>query len=126
VSSAEDFDEWKHRGQIEEWSKKRGCVWTSSKRSTYGYIVPGVAAGWLYVTDGDFCIAEGLISNPDASSGARHEAFWALQEAFEDRSRQLGKQRIIGLLASDAMQAQAVDKGYKVLGVHLLIQKELS
>jgi hypothetical protein len=84
-----------------------------------------VAVGWLFTTDGDFCIVEGVVTNPDANAYSRNLALQYLSDTAEAKAKELGKKRLVALLSSDGLQSRANAVGYKPLGIHLLLEKEL-
>lgn len=43
--------------------------------SDIGFIIPGVCAVWVYITNSDFCYIENLFSNPDVKNKFQHISF---------------------------------------------------
>lgn len=82
---------------IEIWHKKHGVEIPS--RSSYpetGFIEENVAAGFLYRTDADFCLIEGIVYNPDAPKELRDKA---LDECIENiilEAMALGYKSVVG------------------------------
>ena len=56
------------------WSKQKWPVIPSDHLPEHGFIVDGIAAGFLYKTDSKFALLEFVIANPDTSKEDRSKA----------------------------------------------------
>jgi len=86
---------FEHHDEVSGWWKERG--WAPIPLATLpttGFIVPGVCAGFLYLTDSNLCFLEWVISNPESES--------------QDRSKGLD-------LLIDELLTEAENLGYKVV-----------
>lgn len=68
---------------VQEWHCERGIHGlTEEDCSPYGYVCPGVAAGFLYSTDSKWALLDGFITNPKAPIRDRYRAVTAIAEAL--------------------------------------------
>lgn len=92
--------------------------------SLTGFIVPGVACAFIIKTEGKVCLMESLITNPHASSAARHKALDALFTCIKQASVELGYEGVIGYTTSDSTLVRAMNHGFKPQPHILLAYKE--
>ena len=60
-----------------------------------GFLAPGVAAGFLYLTDAPaVALCEGFVTNPAAPSGERHDALEAICGALHAAARADGRRLV--------------------------------
>lgn len=78
-----------------------------------GFVVPGVAAGFLYRGERGLAWVEGLISNPEARRRA-HEALDAVVSALLQSARDSGVRLILSTTAQPAVAQRARQHGFKV------------
>lgn len=79
-----------------------------------GYIVPDVAAGFLYYTDSSVCMLEGFVTNPEAPAPNRHEALNQIIIACMDEAKVKGFQKICGFTIDDSILERATRFGFKL------------
>jgi hypothetical protein len=100
---------------IRNWYNKRGAAPTTDLIPTLGFIVPGIAAGFLIATDTSCCIFEPFIANPDAPEELRDEALHKVMGDLINEAVILGYSRIFGFSTSKSMVERSLDWGFKVV-----------
>jgi hypothetical protein len=85
------FEKVQHLRQVQAWATAHGYGTINEKTlSSIGFIVPGVAAAWLYPTPSGVAYADNLITNPNASMKERHKAVKTLIEDGKSVAKTLG------------------------------------
>lgn len=79
-----------------------------------GFIVPGVCAGFLYLTDSDLAIIEGFISNPEATPITRNVGLDLITAALCARAKTLGYIAISAFTQLDIITSRATKHGFAV------------
>lgn len=92
--------------------------------SDIGYIVPGVAVGFLVKTNINCCFLEPFIANPDAPVSIRDEALREILRKLEDTAKSMGIRMVYGIATSPTMINRALDSGWVDLGKSTLLTKE--
>ena len=116
----EDFD------SICEWYDARGVECPKAHQlPSIGYIVPGVAAGFLYKTDSTICLIEGLISNPEAPTFKRSEAIDLVIAEILKEAERLGFDKIFGFTSYESVVTRVVRHGFMRDGIWHLVYKEI-
>jgi hypothetical protein len=87
-----------------------------------GFIEPGVAAGFLYLTNSSLALIEGFVSNPAASSEARHQALSAITAAILDLA-ETRSASVVAFIADESIKARAVKAGLKHIQDYGLFRK---
>jgi hypothetical protein len=107
--------------EVNAWHRARGmrelkpeCV------PRFGLIEPGLAAGFLYVTDSRIVFADGLVSNPEAPAKARGRAALAVARSLVALGRQTGST----VIAMTALREMDRRLGGVVLGERTLLAWE--
>ena len=115
-----------HYPMLMDWWEKRGMGMTPEERlPEIGYIVPEVAAGFLYQTDSDIALIEGLISNPETDGFTRHGALDAIVDALAEKAKELGFKTLYGFTRQRAVARRAERHGYDSNGAFVLYVKEV-
>lgn len=83
--------------------------------SDVGFIADGRVAGWLYLTNSNMAMIEGIISDPNSSASLRRESLDKLIGFLLDFALELGYTQIIGV--SKHMRIEGLGKkfGFKTL-----------
>lgn len=91
-----------------------------------GYLVQGVAAGFLYRTDSGVALVENFISNPASAWGVRQEALDAITLALVHHAQAGGFSCLIALTTSQAIHDRAVRLGFRPQGPYQVLNMHLS
>lgn len=84
--------------------------------SDIGFIADGRAAGWLYLTNSNIAMIEGIISDPSSTPSLRGESLDKLIGFMIDFSLQLGYTQILGITKHPNMEKKVKSKfGFKKL-----------
>lgn len=78
-----------------------------------GFIEPGIAAGFIYKTDANFCIFESFISNSDINGSFRHKALSEIVTAMIDESKKMGYKQAFGFATSQTMIRIGMEQEFK-------------
>jgi hypothetical protein len=100
---------------IKTWCAARNMMPIQDLIPKTGFIVPGVAVGFLLSTDTKCCIFEPFIANPQASENARAEALSLIMQALIKEATDLGFTKIFGFSTSPTMVARSLDFGFKLI-----------
>lgn len=115
------------RATLNAWYQAHGYgPLRSGELPATGFLVEGVAAGFLYRTDSDTVILEGFITNPEATSEERYHALLQVHTALLTAAKQSGARRLVALTADDSLKKRAQDQGFTSLGLFELLELPLS
>lgn len=93
--TARPLDFTKDYATLQAWWAKRGFADVArSLLPATGFIVDGVAAGFVYKTDSDICVFEMAIANPDATPADRQAALFAVSNAAIEWATNAGFKRM--------------------------------
>lgn len=115
----------RHLSMIDEWYHERNM--DAPPHSSYpevGFIVPGVAVGFLYQTDSDICMLDGYVSNPKSTEEERDEALDAITTALLDMGRYNGFKECLIISQSKAILARAKKYRFYEQGTFTLMSRE--
>lgn len=90
-----------------------------------GYFEPGVAAGFLCLTDADFAVIEGFVTNPISDSRIRHEALISITNALIFKAKQLKYSRVIAFTKNIDIEKRATTHGFSIMDRYTLMVKEV-
>jgi hypothetical protein len=96
------------RGWLRHW--KQDLPPTALPRN--GFVIPGKAAGFLYLTDSSVAWIENLVAAPGLSREERSQAADAIVTAVIDRARELGVEMLMGYTRLDAVVQRAARFGF--------------
>lgn len=111
--------------EIAQWYKDRDSNVPATMFPEFGYIVPGLVAGFLYKTDSDFVILDGFISNPYSDRGERDMALEALAGALLEDAEMLKAKSIVVFTKHPAIEDRAKRRGFMVKNSYMLLVREL-
>ncbi len=99
---------------ILEWYERRGKQAPEiASFSDLGYIVDGRVAGWLYLTNSNMAMIEGIISDPNTVPSLRKESLKKLVGFLIDCAMALGYTQIFGLSKHPAILDISRQFGFK-------------
>jgi hypothetical protein len=90
-----------------------------------GFIVPGVAAGFLFRTDSRLAFVHNVVTNPDASLRARFVAVRDIVRACQELARALGVAGLVTWTNAPSIVRLACQNGGRVAGDVTLITQEI-
>ena len=90
-----------------------------------GYLVQGLAAGFLYKTDCDIALIENFISNPDSPWADRQAALDAVTLALVACAKSNGFRHVMALTTSQAIYARATRLGFSPNGAFEVLNMDL-
>lgn len=101
---------------IVHWYRKRNLKVPDPRAlSDVGFIADGRVAGWLYLTNSNIAIIEGIISDPDSTSSLRRESLNKLIGCLIDFAVHLGYTQIMGVTKHPGIQTLGKRYGFKSL-----------
>lgn len=111
-----------HFTEVLRWYQMFGETMIPEALPKTGYIVPGVAAGFLYRTDSSLCWLECLVANKDVPKEERNLALDAVVVALSQDAKKLGFKTLLGStqLAAVVKRAQRLGWSYVGGGFHLI------
>lgn len=115
-----DFDEVKGWFQDREMNHIRETLLPE-----FGFIEPGVAAGFLHRTDSKVCILEGFVTNRSALGAYRHQALDGIVDACVKKAKELGFQRICAFSIDESIIGRAEKHGFVATTGFTLLAKEI-
>lgn len=90
-----------------------------------GFVVSGIAAGFLIKTDCNVCFLEPFIANPKADKEVRSTAIASIVESLEKEAKSLGYRFIYGIATAPTMIKHGTDRGWLNMGDSTVIIKEI-
>ena len=90
-----------------------------------GFVVQGVAAGFLYKTDSDVVFIENFISNPRAYWEERQNALDQITAALLQHAITKGFNYAMALTQSQAVYERALKFGFSTQGAYQVMNKDL-
>lgn len=101
--------------EIMEWFLQRKIPITPDYFPKHGFIVPGVAAGFIFSTDSNFCIFECFISNPNSPRTLRREALEKIVASMIQKAKELEFREAYGFATSKTMIEIGKEQGFKFI-----------
>lgn len=110
---------------IDHWFQARGSKAAQDLLPKVGFIVPGIAAGFLMQTDTGCCILEPFIANKDTDKAERNKALEAIMGELIQEASRLGFKRIFGFSSNEPMISRALKFGFVIVEESTTVCKEL-
>ena len=107
------------------WFHSRKIDITPDYLPKVGFLEPGIAAGFVYQVDANFCIFESFISNPNTSKSERKEALREIVTEMIKEAKQLGYKDAYGFATSPTMIEHGYEQGFKKVDICTTIVKDL-
>ncbi len=112
------------------------CKWYAARKlatpssdglSTLGFIADNRVAGFLYLTNSNIALIDGLISNPDTSAELRKESLVRLAGTLVDTAMTLGYTNIIAVTKSSSVKRICERLGFRNDGysTYILSDKDM-
>lgn len=110
---------------VESWYEARRLRVFREDFPKVGFVVPGIAAGFLMQTDTKSCILEPFIANPDTTKLQREQALNLIMGQLIEEAGDLGYARIFGFSSNAPMIRRAKSWGFVVVESSTTVCKEL-
>lgn len=107
------YDPGAHFGQVFRWMQAWGQPLSLDALPTTGFIIPGVAAGFLYRTDSSVAWIEGLVASRDVSAEIRGKALDQIVRALRAEARRSGFKILLGYTQFQAVVDRALRHGFE-------------
>lgn len=121
------FDPEVHLADMTQWYEIRGRPAPGlCSLPVYGYVVPGLAAGFLYLTDSDIAFADGLVTNPNAPIFDRTNALDAISDEIIATAKRLGVSKLLGFVSKRGSQYLCRNHGLKRGAWYMLMAMDLT
>ncbi len=91
-----------------------------------GFLVPGVAAGFLYQTDSSMALVEGFVSNPEALLWKRAKALHMILEALTSAAQGFGFKLVVGSSKRTGPVSLTLRQGFRRIGSYEMVVKEVA
>jgi hypothetical protein len=105
-----------HFAQVDQWHKEWNQTVTPDALPKVGFIVPGLAVGFLYQTDSSVGMIETFIVPKNADKVERGKAIDAIILAIIAEARRLGFKSLLGSTQLDAMVKRVERLGFTYAG----------
>lgn len=103
-----------HWPLISSWYEERGLKTPiKGNMSDMGFIADGRVAGWLYLTNSNIAMIEGIISDPHTIPSLRKASLAKLTGAMIDMALALGYTTILGITKHPSVKKLAKQYGFK-------------
>lgn len=90
-----------------------------------GRVVPGVAAGFLYVTDSSIGFLDGYVTNRERTLRERSAAIDEITDGLLAEARELGCKQVVAICMSRGVSRRAKRFGMRSLGTAQLAAREV-
>lgn len=115
----EDFSE------LNDWYRARGAKIQERYLPQYGFIVEGIAAGFLMQTDCPVCFLEPFISNPSATKHDRDRALNLILNQLVSLARLQEYELIYGVSTSKTMVDRSINTGFQIQDISTVVRYKL-
>jgi hypothetical protein len=109
---------------VKSWYARRNVPCIAGRHlPKVGFIVPGVAAGFLVQTDGGFAMIEHLVGNPEVPDWQRSNGLDAVVSKLCEHGVKLGYSRILGITRLGVVKQRAIRHGFAAFGSYEILVK---
>ena len=111
------------------------CEWMQSHRALVppedslphiGFVVDGIAMGFVYMTDSSVAIIENMVTNPKSSLRDRYDAVDDITDRLEEAALELKYKQLIVITDKHSITEKALNRNYLNTGEFSLLVKELT
>lgn len=115
-----DFDE------VSSWYHKRNQTPVPLEHlPQFGYIIPGIACGFLVQTDSTSAFLEGFATNPEAQSYHKIDALDAIAKKLIEVAKELGYSHVFAMTTHPTIVAACRDNEFVSLGKYTMFFREV-
>lgn len=117
------YEPKQHFEQVLQWLRMRGESTSPDRLPKTGYVVPGIAAGFLYRTDSSIAWIDSLVASKERTREERSEALDAIVQALRDEARRSGFSSLLGYTLYPVVVDRALRLGWEYVrgGYHLVV-----
>jgi hypothetical protein len=114
-----------HMPLIEEWYSARGRKPPKKGMlSSMGFIADNRVAGWLYLTDSNIAIVEGIIADPNTVPSLRRTSLRKLCGFLVDTALMLGYTEIVGMTEHPMIEDICKELGFSPTKLNVWVLSE--
>lgn len=114
------------RADVVRWYAARGQIAPGADTlPRIGLIEPGVAAGWVYLTDSRLALLENYITNPAASATERNLALDEITGTLIAEAKAAGRTKIYALTTNESIAVRAMQHGMHDAGTFRVLELEV-
>jgi hypothetical protein len=92
---------------------------------TFGYWIPGVAAGFIVATDTAVCALDGYITNPSATSEQRDKALSLITDELMELAKTQQFQHVMVISKEQSIINRARELKFTDNGPYIMLSKEI-
>lgn len=112
--------------EINSWYHKRNLTPIPLESlPQFGYLVPGIACGFLMQTDASSAFLEGFATNPDAKPYHRVDALDAIAKKLIEVAKELGYKDIYAMTTHPTIMAACRDNEFVNIGKYTTFMREV-
>ena len=105
-----------HLDECRSWIERRGLPMPPTDVfSSTGFVAPGVAAVWLYLTGSSMAYMDHLIGNPDVSTETRSAGLDAVLSAAIAAARNANVRILLAMVDNPRVEARLLDHDLAVI-----------
>ena len=112
--------------QLQQWGERYHITYSEENLPTIGFIVPGIAAYFLYETKTKVVFLENMIANSDAPKAERSEALKLIVERILSEAKRMGYHVAYACTDIPSVIQRAVASGATFKTKYVLLQKDLT
>lgn len=112
--------------EINRWFAARGAAELELRHlPETGFISPGVAAGFLYLTDSSIALLESYVSSPSAGLKDRSRAIDAITAALLAEAKRREVSNVVAICATRGIERRAQKFGMQVIGTYAMASRRI-
>lgn len=114
-----------HKPELQRWLiKHKLAPLLTDDLPRIGFVVDGVAAGFLRVCEGSYGLIDGYITNPAVEGPKRHEALEAITKSILRAARAMDIHRILTFTTDECIISRAKKHGFAQLPHTFLVLED--
>jgi len=127
MGNAIPFHADSHLSQVNDWHRARGLALVKATQlPRIGFLVPGVAVGFIYQTDSSLVLLDGFVANPALPYGQCSRALDEITGALLRAAVELGPRTAVVITALDPVAAHVKRFGFRPdERAHTVLTKEV-
>lgn len=110
---------------LNEWMAARNLAYLDPANASHGYIIPGLAAGFLLLANGNIAFLENFVTNPIAPIPDRVEALRLVGLHLIKVAKEFDTKRLFVLTNKLHIAEMAINEGFASLGQFTVLEKTI-